>query len=80
MDLFCLLLSELDIILGMNWLESNHVYINCYNKTLLFLNPDEEELVKYVTTKELRMLLGYEAKVFVMFASLSVEGRTSPLI
>lgn len=45
-------------------------------KTLLFLTPEEEELVKYVTTKELRMLLEYEAKVFMMFVSLSVEGKT----
>ena len=42
-DLICLPLGELDIILGMNWLEFNRVYINCYNKTLLFLTPEEEE-------------------------------------
>lgn len=34
-------------------------------------------MVKYVTTKELRTLLEDEAKVFAMFSSLSVKGKTS---
>lgn len=76
-DLICLPLRDLDIILGMDWLESNHVYINCYSMTPLFLTLEEEELVKYVATKELRMLLEDEAKVFAMFSSLYVEGKMS---
>jgi len=35
-DLICLPLSELDVILGMNWLESNHIYINCFDKNFYF--------------------------------------------
>lgn len=31
-DLIFLPLSDLDVILGMSWLEFNHVRINCYNK------------------------------------------------
>ncbi|XP_058764750.1 uncharacterized protein LOC131638219 [Vicia villosa] len=76
-DLICLPLSNLDIILGMNWLEYNHVFIDCYRKTLLFLTPEEEELVNSISTKELRILLEDEAKMFVVFASLSVEGKAS---
>ena len=38
-DLFCLSLSGLDVILGMNWLEYNYVHINCYNKSLRFSTP-----------------------------------------
>ncbi|XP_058764814.1 uncharacterized protein LOC131638278 [Vicia villosa] len=74
-DLICLPLNELDVILG-NWLEFNCVYINCYIKTLLFLTPKEEGLADYLTTKELRALLEDESKVFVMFASLSIKGKT----
>ncbi|XP_058733107.1 uncharacterized protein LOC131604699 [Vicia villosa] len=74
-DLICLPLNELDVILG-NWLEFNRVYINCYIKTLLFLTPEEEELADYLTTKELRALLEDESKVFAMFASLSIMGKT----
>ncbi|XP_058740934.1 uncharacterized protein LOC131613264 [Vicia villosa] len=76
-DLICLPLNGLDVILGMNWLEFNHVYINCYTKTLLFLSSEEEELVGYLTTKELRALLEEEAKVFAIFASLCVAGKMS---
>ena len=30
-DLVCLPLDQLDVILGMNWLEYNHVFINCFD-------------------------------------------------
>ena len=31
------------MILGMNWLEHNYVHINCYNKTVRFSTPEEED-------------------------------------
>lgn len=79
MDLICLPLSELDVILGMNWLESNHVYINFFEKKLLFLTLEEEEYVRYVSTKELKMLLADEAKIFALFASMSDGSKVSLL-
>ncbi|XP_058741253.1 uncharacterized protein LOC131613617 [Vicia villosa] len=75
-DLICLPLNNLDVILGMNWLEFNHVYIDCFRKRLLFLTPEEEALADSLSTKEMRILLEDEAKMFVVFASLSVEGKT----
>lgn len=41
MALVRLPLSQLSVILGMNWLEFNHMYINCFDKTILFLKPKE---------------------------------------
>ncbi|XP_050896090.1 uncharacterized protein LOC127102799 [Lathyrus oleraceus] len=35
-DLVCLPLNQLNIILGMNWLIFNHIYIKYYNKSVLF--------------------------------------------
>ncbi|XP_027368243.1 uncharacterized protein LOC113874216 [Abrus precatorius] len=35
-DLICLSLSQLDVILGMNWLPTNHVLLDCKEKTLIF--------------------------------------------
>ena len=32
-DLIYFPLSQLDVILEMNWLEFNHVHINCFDKT-----------------------------------------------
>ncbi|XP_050897795.1 uncharacterized protein LOC127104662 [Lathyrus oleraceus] len=41
-DLVCLPLSQLDVILGMDWLRANRVYINCFAKAVLFLEPEKE--------------------------------------
>ncbi|XP_058784152.1 uncharacterized protein LOC131658921 [Vicia villosa] len=49
-DYVCLPLSGLDVILGMNWLEYNHVHINCYDKSVRFSTP-EEEGVNLLTAK-----------------------------
>ncbi|XP_027351166.1 uncharacterized protein LOC113862276 [Abrus precatorius] len=35
-DLICLPLSQLDVIVGMNWLAANHVLLDCRAKTLIF--------------------------------------------
>jgi hypothetical protein len=42
-DLVCLPLKQLDVILGMNWLEFNRVYINCFEKTVIFPEVDAKE-------------------------------------
>nr|KYP34847.1 hypothetical protein KK1_044140 [Cajanus cajan] len=35
-NLICLPLSQLDVILGMDWLSSNHVLLNCAEKSIIF--------------------------------------------
>ena len=35
-DLIYLPLSGLDIIMGMNWLSTNHIMLDCSNKTAMF--------------------------------------------
>jgi len=35
-NLICLPLSHFDIVFGMDWLSSNHILLNCHNKTLIF--------------------------------------------
>ncbi|KAF1863173.1 hypothetical protein Lal_00012483 [Lupinus albus] len=40
-DLMCLPLTQLDLILGMDWLSTNHVMLNCADKTVVFGNLDE---------------------------------------
>ncbi|XP_050889534.1 uncharacterized protein LOC127094800 [Lathyrus oleraceus] len=41
-DLVCLPLVGLDVVLGMDWLKSNYVHINCYNNTVRFSSAEEE--------------------------------------
>ena len=36
-DLICLPMSLIDVILGMDWLSSNHVLLNCFDKTSVTL-------------------------------------------
>ncbi|XP_050876686.1 uncharacterized protein LOC127080409 [Lathyrus oleraceus] len=74
-DLICFPLENLDVILGMNWLEFNHVYINCYNKSVRFLTTGEEEEDAFLSTRELKELLEVEAHVFALFAALSVKSQ-----
>ncbi|XP_058733135.1 uncharacterized protein LOC131604728 [Vicia villosa] len=76
-DLICLPLSNLYVILGMDWLESNRVYIDCFRKRLLFLTPEEEALANSLSTKETKILLESEAKMFAMFTSLSAGSKVA---
>lgn len=61
--------------LGMNWLEFNHVYINCYNKLVRFLTPGEEEEVGFLSTRDPKELLEEEAQMFVLFSMLSAKSQ-----
>ncbi|XP_050915362.1 uncharacterized protein LOC127130384 [Lathyrus oleraceus] len=74
-DLIFLPLENLNVILGMNWLEFNHVHINYYNKSGRFLTPNKEEEAGFLSTREMNELLEEEAHVFVMFAALSTKSQ-----
>ncbi|XP_052735054.1 uncharacterized protein LOC108319991 [Vigna angularis] len=43
-NLICLPLKDLEVILGMDWLNTNRVLIDCGAKRLIFPEEDEEEL------------------------------------
>ncbi|XP_050896520.1 uncharacterized protein LOC127103295 [Lathyrus oleraceus] len=72
-EIVCLLLSQIDIILGMNWLIFNHVYINCYNKSVLFPEFGVEEDFMFISASQVEKFLKGEEKVFAMFSSLKLE-------
>lgn len=57
MDLACLLLSQLDVILRMNWIDFNHVYINYFDKIILFLEPEESVDMRFVFAGQVEMSL-----------------------
>jgi hypothetical protein len=42
-DLVCLSMKQLDVILGMDWLSANHVYIGCAEKTIYMPTSNTEE-------------------------------------
>lgn len=53
-DLVCLPLSQLHVILGMNWLEFNRMYINCYSKTLLFPKLVEKKGLQLIFSRNIK--------------------------
>jgi len=50
-NLICLPLQELEVILGMEWLFTNRVLIDCREKRLLFSNSEEPELLSFQDPK-----------------------------
>jgi hypothetical protein len=74
-DLVCLPLSGMDVILGMNWLEYNHVHINCFSKSMYFSSAEEESGAEFLTTKQLKQLERDGILMFSLMASLSVENQ-----
>src|ERR1044072_6366264 len=74
MDLVCLPLEQLDIILGMNWLEFNQVHINCFEKTVIF---PEEVGVEDVTmsVKQMNLAVKDGVVVFMLYSAIETEGK-----
>jgi len=71
-NLICLPLQELEVILGMDWLSTNHILIDCREKRLLFPNSEEPELLSpHGVTKELQD----GSHCFLIFTYLEVEGE-----
>ncbi|XP_050896385.1 uncharacterized protein LOC127103148 [Lathyrus oleraceus] len=75
MDLVCLRLSQLDVILGMNWLDFNHVRITCFAKTVVFLEVGGDGKLMFISAKQVEKFLKEETHVFTMFATLGIENK-----
>jgi len=71
-DLVCLPLNGMDVILGMNWLEYNHVHINCFSKSVYFSSAEEESGAEFLSTKQLKQLERDRIMMFSLMASLSI--------
>ncbi|XP_050896513.1 uncharacterized protein LOC127103285 [Lathyrus oleraceus] len=69
-DLIFLPLSQLDVILGMNWLEFNRVHIICFDKTMLFHEFEEGEDLMFMSANQVEKSLKDNARMFMMIASL----------
>jgi len=76
-DLVCLPLIGMDVILGMNWLEYNHVHINCFSKSVYFSSAEEESGAELLSTKQLKQLERDGIMMFSLMASLSIENQVA---
>uniref|UniRef100_A0A151UFW2 CCHC-type domain-containing protein n=1 Tax=Cajanus cajan TaxID=3821 RepID=A0A151UFW2_CAJCA len=61
-DLICLPLSQLDVILGMDWLSSHHVLLNCYEKSISF---GECKSMEFLSAADIKTCLKDNEKVSV---------------
>ncbi|XP_050920122.1 uncharacterized protein LOC127137738 [Lathyrus oleraceus] len=69
-DLVCFPLRRLEVILGMNWLEFNHVFINCSDKSVEFLESKESMELSFMSTRHVEISLSGSAQWFMVFVSL----------
>ncbi|XP_058767090.1 uncharacterized protein LOC131640722 [Vicia villosa] len=74
-DFVCSPLRGLDVILGVNWLEHNHVHIYCFDKSVRFSSP-EEEGVELLSARQMHMLMKEDVQVFALVASISMENQS----
>ncbi|GAU10567.1 hypothetical protein TSUD_419560, partial [Trifolium subterraneum] len=81
-DLICLPLKDMDIVLGMDWLSANTVYIGCAEKNLyvpIDLNAESRALTALLqNTHQLIQYLGAENKCFNIMFTISSESSLSP--
>src|ERR1044072_2080307 len=74
MDLGCLPLEQLDIILGMNWLDFNQFHIKCFEKTVIF--PEVAKVEDAImSVKQMNSAVRDGAVVFMLYSSTEVKGK-----
>ena len=71
-NLICLPLQELEVILGMDWLSTNRILIDCREKKLLFPNSEEPELI---TSQRVVKELQGGAQCYIIFTHLGWRKR-----
>ena len=69
-------LSQIDVILSMDWLSSNHVLLNCFEKFVVFLESGMSEEDMFLSTNQVEASLREDAQVYMILASMSVETKT----
>src|SRR3954468_12819229 len=76
MDLVCLPLKQLDVILGMNWLEFNRVHINCFVKTVIFPEEVSSENLE-MTARQVNEAIGEGTTVFMLSALMDLKDKVA---
>lgn len=72
MDLVCLPWNKLNVILGVNFLEFNHVHVNYFDNSVSFLEFDASDKM-FVSAKKLDECMKDEVEVFMILSSMKVE-------
>ena len=72
-DLVVLPLSQIDVILGMDQLSFNHVLLNCFKKSIVFLESGVSDGDEFLSANQVKASLREDAQVYMILASMSVN-------
>ncbi|XP_027351169.1 uncharacterized protein LOC113862278 [Abrus precatorius] len=74
-NLFCLPLTDLKVILELDWLSVNRVLLDCHNKTIAFANPvkSSPENLRFLSANQVNASLKGGAHMCMMLLSLKRE-------
>ncbi|XP_027364408.1 uncharacterized protein LOC113871518 [Abrus precatorius] len=77
-NLFCLPLTNLEVILGLDWLSANRVLLDCHNKTIGFANSIKlpHENSRFLSTNQVNASLKGGAQMCMVLLSLKGEEFT----
>ena len=76
-DLICLPLRQIDVILGMDWLSSNHVLLNCFDKSVVFDDSGVSKDTMFISANQIVTSLKEDAQVYMILYSLEIETKVS---
>ncbi|XP_050878624.1 uncharacterized protein LOC127082430 [Lathyrus oleraceus] len=77
MDLVYLHLIQLDVILGMKWLEFNRVHINCFAKNVMFPKMGGDSKLMFVSAKKVGEFLKEKEHMFFMFPASGIDNKVA---
>ena len=76
-DLICLPLIQIDVILGMDWLSSNHVLLNCFDKSGVFDDPAVSKDMMFISTNQVVTSVKGDAQGYMILSSQEIETKVS---
>jgi len=76
-NLICLPLSQIDVILGMDWLSSNHVLLNYFDKTMVFDDSGVSKNMIFISANQVVTSLKENAQVYMILFDLEIETKVS---
>jgi hypothetical protein len=76
-DLICLPLNQIDLILGMDWLSSNHVLLNCFEQKVIFDDFGENRDKTFISANQAVASVKEGAQAYMILSNLEVETKVS---
>ncbi|XP_020234402.1 uncharacterized protein LOC109814398 [Cajanus cajan] len=64
-----------DLIQGMDWLSSNHVLLNCADKSIVFGEPIEKVSKDFLIANQVKVSLQEDPQVYMLLASLNSDSN-----